>query len=97
MVAYVLAVLVEWPTIGLIKLMFPKAKSKSEDQAVNAGVKSSTIEELRSLPSESSKPPSYRSSPSGSPDMAKRTFDNISSDKKAEHNKAFEKDVITLL
>jgi len=97
MVAYVLAVLVEWPTIGLIKLMFPKAKSKSEDQAIKVDVKSNEIEELRSLPSESSKPPSYRSSPSASPDVSKKTFDDITSDKNGELNKGFEKDVVTLL
>ena len=97
MVAYVLAVFVEWPTIGLIKLIFPKAKSKSEDQSMNVHVKSNEIEELKTLPSESSKPPSYRSSASSSPDVSKKTFDEITSVKKEEHNKAFEKDVVSLL
>ena len=31
MVAYVVALLVEWPTMGMIKLLFPKAKSKASE------------------------------------------------------------------
>ena len=35
MVAYILAILIEWPTMGIIKLIFPKAKAKNGNRGIN--------------------------------------------------------------
>merc|ERR1712136_70636 len=43
MIAYLVAIFIEWPTIGIINLLFPRAKSKTREQQ-NQEVDMNTIE-----------------------------------------------------
>merc|ERR1719383_797652 len=64
--AYILAVLIEWPTIGIIKLIFPRAKSKRESQVQDASHALENMDNRKEVVETElfeSKPPSYKSSP----------------------------------
>ena len=90
MVAFIVSVLVEIPTVGLIKLIFPRAKSKQLRQE-SPDMKLEEIKEAAQV--ESSKPPPiYQLS-----DHSEKTpVDDHSHDKGALNN-AFENRPVTLL
>jgi len=100
MVAYLVAIFIEWPTIGIINLLFPRAKSKTREQQ-NQEVDMNTIESRNgSLDVSVETAGSYPTQPSPitmkPKDSGSRppSYDNIQtkSDEKYATNPAYDKD-----
>merc|ERR1712136_233434 len=89
--AYILAVLIEWPTIGIIKLIFPRAKSKRESEKQDDSHQLEMMTKNEETDFES-KPPSYKSSTDHSQKDSKEDLTFQQEKENGLKNQAYEKD-----